>query len=289
VNPEVLIIGCGFLGEAAADLFSAQGRSALGLVRSADSLEALSNRSFQSAACDVTDTASVAALAPLVHNVPLAIYCVSSGRGGADAYAAVYRDGLRRVLESWKPDRMIFVSSTSVYGQADGAWVTEESEAAPDRDTGRILLEAEQIALASGGSVARLSGIYGPGRSVLLRKFLAGEALLEDGGHRWINQIHRDDAAAALALLGDSSVTPGVYNVTDDTPATQREVYGWIAETQRQPLPLEGAADLNRKRGWTSKRISNAKLRATEWVPQFPSYRDALPQLLAYSSTGALE
>jgi len=287
VNPDVLIIGCGFLGEAVADFFSAQGRNVLGLVRSNDSLGALSNRSFRSAACDVTDLASVEALTPQVQNVPLAIYCVSSGRGGADAYAAVYRDGLRRVQESWKPGRMIFVSSTSVYGQTDGAWVTEESEAAPDRDTGRILLEAEHIALTSGGSVARLSGIYGPGRSALLRKFLAGEALLEDGGHRWINQIHRDDAAVALARLGDSSVSPEVYNVTDNTPATQREVYGWMAEALCQPLPSEGVADLNRKRGWTSKRISNARLRSTGWIPKFPSYRDALPQLLTDYSTGS--
>ena len=285
MNPEVLIIGCGFLGEAVADFFSVQGRNVLGLVRSNDSLGALSKRSFRSAACDVTIPASVEALTPQVQNGPLAIYCVSSGRGGVDAYAAVYRDGLRRVQESWKPGRMIFVSSTSVYGQTDGDWVTEESEAAPDRDTGRILLEAEHIALASGGSVARLSGIYGPGRSVLLRKFLAGEALLEDGGHRWINQIHRDDAAVALARLADSSITPEVYNVTDNTPATQRELYGWMAEALRQPLPSEGAADLNRKRGWTSKRISNAKLRSAGWIPQFPSYRDALPQLLTDYST----
>ena len=287
MNPEVLIIGCGFLGEAAADLFSAQGRNVLALVRSADSLDSLAHRPFRSASCDITDPSSVDALTPLANDVPLAIYCVSSGRGGADAYAAVYRDGLRRVLERWKPGRMIFVSSTSVYGQTDGSWVTEESPTVPDRDTGRILLEAEHIALASGGSIARLSGIYGPGRSVLLRKFLAGDALLEDGGHRWINQIHRDDAAAALARLGDPSVAPGVYNVTDDTPATQREVYGWIAETQHKPLPTEGAADLNRKRGWTSKRISNSKLGSTGWIPQFPSYRDALPLLLTDYSTGS--
>jgi len=280
VNPEVLIIGCGFLGEAAADFFSTRGQNVLGLVRSADSLGPLSRKSFRSAACDITDPASLEVLTPLVHEVPLAIYCVSSGRGGADAYAAVYRDGLRRVLKSWNPGRLIFISSTSVYGQTDGSWVTEESKAVPDRETGRILLEAEQIALASGGSVARLSGIYGPGRSVLLRKFLAREALLENGGHRWINQIHRDDAAAAVVRLGDSSVSSGVYNVTDDTPATQRQVYGWMAEELHQPLPHEGAADLNRKRGWTSKRISNAKLRSTGWIPQFPSYRDALPYLL---------
>jgi nucleoside-diphosphate-sugar epimerase len=281
VNPEVLIIGCGFLGEAAAELFSTRGKRVLGLVRGADSMASLAGRSFETAACDVTDPSSVEALSPRLRNVPIAIYAVSSGKGGAETYAAVYREGLRRVINAWNPGRMIFVGSTSVYGQTDGSWVTETSPTLPDRETGRILLEAEQIALDAGGSVARLSGIYGPGRSVLLKKFLSGEALLEEGGRRWINQIHRDDAAAALARLADLDVAVGLYNVTDDTPATQSEVYGWIAGFLGKPLPPEGSADLNRKRGWTSKRISNALMRTTGWAPAYPSYRDALPRLLS--------
>lgn len=281
MNPEVLIIGCGFLGEAAAELFSARGKRVLGLVRGADSMAALAGRSFETATCDVTDPSSVEALSPTLRNVPIAVYAVSSGRGGAETYAAVYREGLRRVINNWNPGRVIFVGSTSVYGQTDGSWVTEKSPALPDRETGRILLEAEQIALDSGGSVARLSGIYGPGRSVLLKKFLSGEALLEEGGHRWINQIHRDDAAAALARLSDPDVAAGIYNVTDDTPATQRQVYEWMASFLGKPLPPEGSADLNRKRGWTSKRISNALMRTTGWSPSYPSYRDALPRLLS--------
>jgi len=208
---------------------------------------------------------------------------VSSGKGGAETYAAVYLEGLRRVLGLWKPERIIFVGSTSVYAQTDGSVVTEESPAEPDRETGRILLEAEGLALSSGGSVARLSGIYGPGRSVLLRKFLSGEAVLEEGGGRWINQIHRDDAAEALVCLADPSTPPGIYNVTDDTPATQSALYGWMSEATGRSLPPEGPADRDRKRGWTSKRISNAKLRKTGWTPAYPSYREALPFLLQES------
>lgn len=281
MNPEVLIIGCGFLGEAAAELFSARGHRVLGLVRSEDSLDGLKGRGFEAATCDVTDPSSVLALSPRVGNVPLAIYSVSSGHGGAESYAAIYRDGLRRVIETWNPGRVIFIGSTSVYGQTDGSWVSEESETLPDRETGRILLEAEQVALAAGGSVARLSGIYGPGRSYLLKKFLSGEAVLEEGGHRWMNQIHRDDGAAALLRLGNPDVPAGLYNVTDNTPATQSEVYGWMAEFFGKPLPPEGPADLRSKRGWTSKRISNARMRGCDWVPAYPSYRDALPQLVS--------
>ncbi len=281
MKPEVLIIGCGFLGEAAADLFSARGKRVLGLVRSEESLSALSGRNFEAATCDVTDDSSVEALTPRLHEIPLAVYCVSSGRGGAEDYAAVYRDGLGRVLEAWNPGRVIFVSSTSVYAQNNGEWVTEQSPALPDRDTAKILLEAEQIALGKGGIVARLSGIYGPGRSALLRMFLSGEAVLEEGGNRWINQIHRDDGASAIVHLGDHGEPGGIYNVTDDTPVTQREVYGWMADALNRPLPPEGPLNMNRKRGVTSKRISNSRMKTTGWMPRFPSYRDALPLLLS--------
>jgi len=279
MTPDVVIIGCGFLGEAAAALFSARGASVLGLVRSPESQAALAGASFETARCDVSDDSSVETLAPRLRGVPLAIHAVSAGGGGEAAYAALYRDGLQKILTSWQPRRVIFVSSTSVYGQDDGSWISEESLAEPARETSRILLEAERIALEAGGIAARLSGIYGPGRSYLLQNFLSGEAVLENGGGRWINQIHRDDGAAAIVQLGDPVVSPGVYNVTDDSPATQRELYGWMANFFGRALPPEGPSGLSLRRGVTSKRISNAKMRGIGWAPAYPSYRDALPRL----------
>jgi nucleoside-diphosphate-sugar epimerase len=281
MNPEILIIGCGFLGEAAAGLFSASGRRVLGINRTPRGTGDCLADSFEIAACDITSGPAVRALAPKVQGADLAIHAVSSGGAGAESYAALYRDGLARILDAWHPKRVIFVSSTSVYAQTDGSWVTEESPTEPDRETGRILLEAERTALAAGGSVVRLSGIYGPGRSVLLRKFLSGEAVLEKEANRWINQVHRDDAAAALFSLGTFSAQSGIFNVSDDTPATQRDVYGWMADVLNRPLPPEGVADRNRKRGWTSKKVSNQKFRSMGWSPRFPSYCDALPLLIS--------
>lgn len=207
------------------------------------------------------------------------IHCASSGRGGAEAYRAVYLEGLLNCIAGVQPRRTLFVSSTSVYGQTDGSWVTEESETKPDRETSQILLEAERVALACGGYVARLSGLYGPGRSVIREKFLQGEATIEGGEGRWINQIHRDDAAQALFHLYSRHIATGIYNVTDDTPATQRELYQGMAEYFSRPLPPEGEPNHQRKRAWTNKRVSNAKLRATGWQPAFPDYRSALPTL----------
>ena len=249
----------------------------LGLCATAESAARLAGRPFPVAVVDISKPLT----APAGWEHPdVVVHCASSGRGGADAYRAVYRDGLEHLRDAFSPKRLIFTGSTSVYSQVDGGWVSEESPAEPDRETGRVLLEAEKIALAGGGIVARLAGIYGPGRSVLLKKFLDGSAVLEAGGNRWINQIHRDDGARALLQLAQNEVAAGVYNVCDDTPTTQREIYGWIADFLNRPLPTEGPADLNRKRGWTSKRISNARLRAVGWSPRYPGYRDALPELV---------
>ena len=113
-----------------------------------------------------------------------------------------------------------------------------------------------------------------------MRKFLAGEAVLEGDGMRWINQIHRDDAARAVVQLVQHGATPGIYNVTDSTPATHLQVYSWLADHFHRPLPSYGPADLQRKRGWTNKRVSNERLRKTDWQPEFPAYRDAIATLL---------
>ena len=274
----MVIAGCGFLGEAAAFLFSESGASVLGLCATQQTAERLAGRPFDVRVADIARPLS--GISPDWKNPDLLIHCASSSRGGADEYRAVYRDGLSNLIAFFAPRRVIFTGSTSVYAQESGERVDENSPAEPTRETGRILLEAEEFALRAGGIVARLGGIYGPGRTVYLRKFLEGSAVLEDGGSRWTNQIHRDDAARSLAILANPAVPSGIYNVCDDSPVTQRDLYGWIADFLSKPLPPEGPRDPDRKRGWTSKRVSNAKLRADGWAPEFPSYRDALPSLV---------
>lgn len=274
--PKVIIAGCGFLGEAAADLFSGSGWDVLGLCATGDSVSRLAGKPYPVRVADITGPLC---LEPSWQGADALIHCASSGRGGPEAYRRVYRDGLHNLLAALQPRRILFTGSTSVYAQTDGTVVNETHETRPDRETGKILLKAEAVALAAGGYVTRLSGIYGPDRSVLLRKFLTGDARIEGDGGRWINQIHRDDAARAIHHLFTTRAEPGIYNVSDDTPAPQREVYGWLADFFHRPLPPPGEPDLNRKRGWTSKRVSNQKLRATGWTPTFASFREALPSL----------
>ena len=109
---------------------------------------------------------------------------------------------------------------------------------------------------------------------MLLKKFLAGEALIEGDGGRWLNQIHRDDAAAAVVRLAQPDAPPGVYNVVDDQPLTQLALYTALAAHFGRALPPAGPIDPNRKRGWTSKRVANTRLRALGWRPAYPSFLD---------------
>lgn len=273
---RVVFAGCGFLGEVAAGLFFQNGWEVLGLCATPETAARLSTLPFPVRVADI----SRPLVAPEGWSQPdLVVHCASSGGGDAADYRAVYRDGLENLIAAFAPKRVIFTGSTSVYDQQNGEEVDETSPTLPQRETAKVLLEAEALALGAGGIVARLAGIYGPGRSMFLRKFAEGGAVLEAGGGRFLNLIHRDDAAKALLHLASPSIPSGIYNVCDDHPPTQREMYGWISEFFQKPMPPEGPIDPHRKRGLNSKRVSNKKLRATGWKPDYPSFRNALPTL----------
>lgn len=227
--------------------------------------------------CDITDRHALERLRKSLDTAPdVVVHCASSGRGGPDAYRSVFLDGTRRLLEAFPDAHLLFVSSTSVYGQTDGSIVTENSPAAPDRETSCILLEAEALVRQHHGIVTRLAGIYGPGRSVILKRFLGGSAAIEEDGRRFLNQIHRDDAATAIMhLLAQAPPPRGeTYNVCDSTPLHQAECYEGLAKLFGRPLPPTVPRGLHRKRAWTHKQVSNARLRATGWNPAYPSFLD---------------
>jgi len=271
---KVLIAGCGFVGLTTARLFAQEAWEVTGCTHSSESAAKLAGESFPVLACDLAERSAVEALAS-IGPVNAVIHCASSGRGGAEQYRRVYLEGARHLAAVFPNATLLFTSSTSVYAQTDGGWVNEESAAEPDRETGRLLRETEKFVISQNGIVTRLAGIYGPGRSVLLRKFFDGTATIEGDGTKWINQTHRDDIATALVQLVSTGAR-GIFNVNDDRPLAQRDLYAWLAERFQRPLPPSGPIDLNRKRGWTNKRVSNAKLRAIGWKPRFPSFYDAV-------------
>lgn len=277
--PGVLIAGCGYVGTATADLFHREGWEVEGWTASAESAEQLSTKPYNVRSVDFTRAEAI----PSRERFDIVIHCASSRGGNAADYRRIYLEGAQNLTAKFPGSRLIFTSSTSVYAQHDGEWVTEDSPAEPTTQTGRILGETEKVVLDRDGTVARLAGIYGPGRSALLRKFLAGTATI-DPQDRFINQAHRDDIAAALFLLAQRGDRGGIYNVSDNQPILQREAYSWLSAHFDRPLPPTSAVAAERKRGKTNKRVSSQKLHALGWRPAYPSFESAmtgsiLPQL----------
>src|SRR5213079_3181368 len=154
--PRILIAGCGYVGQATADLFHAAGWAIEGWTHSATSATRLLAKPYPVCRVDISQRAQVRAHTSAAAGFDSVIHCASSSGGDAELYRQVYLNGARNLLEIFPESRMLFTSSTSVYGQYDGTWVTEESETRPARETSRILLQTEELVLDRGGAVARL-------------------------------------------------------------------------------------------------------------------------------------
>ncbi|MBK1834098.1 NAD-dependent epimerase/dehydratase family protein [Roseibacillus ishigakijimensis] len=274
MTPTLLIAGHGYLGQEVARQARARQWTVFTLSKSGDEADF---------AVDFTDEAALSKLARQIPAPTHLLASASSGGRGVEAYEEIFLTGTQRLIAAFPSAHLTFISSTSVYRQTDGSTVTEESAPQGQTATSAILQEAERMVLADSGTALRLTGIYGPHRSVILRRFLAGEATLEKTeqglGLRLLNQIHRDDAArAVLHLIAENE--RGLFNVNDNEPTSQLATYQQLSERLSLPLPSTAPPNPNSKRGWTHKAVSNAKLRATGWEPHYPSFLSALDDLL---------
>ena len=210
------------------------------------------------------------------------VNCVAAG-GDAENYRHVYLAGTTRLIE-WlaadPPQKFVYTSSTSVYAQNDGLPVNETSPAEPAADTSRILVETEEVLLRAVSAqnfpaiILRVAGIYGPGRGQWFKQFLTGRAKMEGNGSRFLNMIYRDDVAGCIRAAWQHGCPGQIYNAADNEPVTQLHFFQWLAGALGKELPPTVPENLERRRGVTNKRVSNAKLRAElKYEFQFPDFR----------------
>ena len=313
---RVLIAGCGDVGTALGLSLGRSGHEVFGARRSADRLPA----PLRPVPVDLTDRRAVERAIP---GVDLVVYAVAAGRRDEGAYRRAYVDGVGALLEGLErrtepPRRVIFVSSTSVYGDCGGEWVDETTPPSPSGFAGASLVAGERRMLASPipATVVRFAGIYGPGRGWLVERARAG-ARCADDPPRFTNRIHRDDCAGVLAHLIDRDVhgqvggnagraaastidddidraTGGpidpdmggdgtgdaLYLGVDDAPAAECEVLEWLAARLGAPAPRRIRSAGASARG-AGKRCSNARLRATGYRFRYPTYREGYAAVLA--------
>jgi len=182
--------------------------------------------------------------------------------------------------------KLVYISSTGVYGPGHGASVDESWPIAPITASGRARVAAE--AALAGSDVPwlalRAAGIYGPGRG-LVERVRAGTYRVVGDGKSHVARIHVVDLVAAILAAAGSPVT-GAVNAADDDPAPIGEVADAVAARLGLPRPprVPVAAVSPEVAGMLTadRRISNRRLRDELGVElRYPSWRDALEDELA--------
>ena len=235
-NSGVLIVGCGFTGRLLAQRLAFAGRAVYGTARSEEAVNVIRTRGANALVMNAPDLSPLARIKGKVRAVVTMMPPVMDKDGGYTDYTAE----LLELLRDWKLDAIVYVSSTSVYGDKGGALVTEQTPCTPDSPRGRARLEIETQVLSSGlpTMVVRPAGIYGRTRSQLDR-FATGRTRLVDGGHSYTNRIHVRDLAAILEAACDRGTPGDVYLGTDARPSLQSEVAQHIVETYGLAPPSE--------------------------------------------------
>lgn len=276
-----LIVGCGYLGQRVATAWVASGRRVFALTRSRSA--ELAALGISPIVGDVLDPASLTRLP----EVGVVLYAVGLDRRTGRSMRDVYVRGLENVMKVVHcPGPILYVSSTGVYGQTDGEWVDETSEANPLEESGKVVLEAEAMLRAHrpDAVVLRFAGMYGPDRILRKQALLNGEPLVGDA-EKWLNLIHVHDGRDAV-IAAETMARPGeTYLIADDEPVPRRAFYTQAAE-------ILGAPRAAFAPGFTSpttakeanRRIQNAKAkRQLGFTPMFPTYREGLRHAIGES------
>ncbi len=280
---RVLIVGCGYVGLPLGAELVRQGHEVFGLRRNASAESELKAAGISPLFADVTQLAE---LKKLPNHFDWVVNCVAAG-GDAENYRQVYLAGTQNLI-TWlapnPPQKFVYTSSTSVYGQNDGSVVTEKSPVEPNAETSKILVATENVLLAAANGrspdtdfpavILRVAGIYGPERGHWFKQFLKGQAQIEGDGSRFLNMIHRDDLIGCIIAALTHGRPGEIYNAVDNEPVTQLKFFQWLAATLDKNLPPTKPENLERRRGVTNKRISNAKLRTElKYAFQFRDFR----------------
>jgi nucleoside-diphosphate-sugar epimerase len=287
-----LIFGCGYLGRRAARLWRDAGSRVLAVTRSPSKAAELATEGIEPLVGDIAG-GNPFAVPPDISTV---LFAVGFDRLPANqsprraSIREVYVGGLARALAVLPASvkRVMYISSTGVYGNFGGDEVDEDSPCQPTREGGQACLAAENLLRESRFSelaiVLRLAGIYGPGRVPRAENLRAGKPI-DAPASGWLNLIHVDDAARIVLLADERGRPPRTYVVSDGHPVERRAYYEELARLLRAPPPqfVAPAADSPAaQRSASDKRVNPRRL-FTELAPAlvYPNYRQGLQAALA--------
>lgn len=233
--PE-LIFGCGYLGRLVAVREQDHGRQPIAVVRSAASAEELRGHGISALRADLDQ--------PVLPELPLGnarlFYFIPPPKDG-DTDPRV-GNLIQACAQQGQPRRIVYISTTGVYGDCNGDWVTEERQVNPVASRAKRRWDAEcslrDWRCNAGGElvILRVAGIYGPGR-LPLERLRAGLPLVRAEESAWSNRIHVYDLVQVCLAAMQRGRDGEVYNVSDGAPSTMLDYFTRIADLAGLPRP----------------------------------------------------
>jgi len=288
VKKHLVVFGAGYVGGELARQGLARGMRVTALTRNAEKAAQLREDGVE---VIVEDLASHAWHTEISGKFDFVLNSVSSGGSGVKGYQHSYVEGMHSIVEwakSCEIGTFVYTGSTSVYPQDHGVEVSESAETGTENERVARLLDAEKIARESSEFgrcfILRLAGIYGPSRHHVLNQIRTGGALAGRGDHR-LNLIHRDDICRAIwaVFSAPDDIRNEVYNVSDDSPVSKRELVEWLATRLQLPCPVfDPELPSVRRRIVPDRLILNRKIKeSVGWLPEYPDYRSGYKAILA--------
>lgn len=282
---KVLIAGCGYIGIPLGTELAKKGHDVFACNRTNVLQTQIEKAGLRFLAADISNRGS---LDKLPGPFDWVVDTVSAGGGGPNEYRQAYLEGAKNLVDWLKntpPKKLVYTSSTAVYGQDGGTQIKEESPTEPKSELARILVETEQVFLDAVQTckipavLLRVAGIYGPDRGFWFQQYLKNQAVIEGNGERYVNMIHRDDLVQIIIAALQSARPGQIYNVVDDEPVSQMHLFRWLSETIGKPMPPFGPASpaTADSRSATSKRVLNRRLKMELGIQlKYPTFRQGM-------------
>jgi len=234
---KLLIIGCGDIGQRTARLAMQSGWQASGLVRSAESGQKLLEQNIKTIEANLLDPAVLPILD--LHGSSLLYLAPPPGGGVTDPKV---RNLCSAIQPGKEPDKIIYISTSGVYGDCQGARVTEATSPNPQTARARRRFDAETVFGQFSEQrnvplvILRVTGIYGPHRFPLHR-LLERHPVLCDAEASFTNRIHADDLARICLKALEAGNDGEIFNVSDGQESTMTEYFNLLADTFGLPRP----------------------------------------------------
>jgi nucleoside-diphosphate-sugar epimerase len=234
---RVLIIGCGDIGRRVAKLAGDQGVPVSALVRPGKSAEELKELAIRAIPGDLDEPASLRNLP--TQEAVLFYFAPPPGGGVTDPRMRAFCTAIRSGDE---PRKVVYISTSGVYGDCGSAAVTEETPVNPQTARARRRVDAETV-LGQWGEernvavvILRVTGIYGPGR-LPVTYIESGHPVLSEQEAPFTNRIHADDLARICLAAAERGEAGDIFNVSDGRPGTMTQYFNAVADILGLPRP----------------------------------------------------